>query len=352
MDEQNPHSIEKASKFSLGALERMQKEGLMPTPENYELWYVYHSGSNPDVTRAIDILEASGQKITDEQCQELYHQFLGENVETEQVRKAGNQIKETIKDVNKIVSDVQDTTSKYNAELSEVTGQLSSDLDKDQLEGILNEVKESTQGIIANNQTLEEQLAKSSNAMEQMQRDLEIIRREALTDSLTGLANRKAFDAEIVRVATESQEEGQSFALIMMDIDHFKSFNDNFGHQVGDQVLRLVAKTLTDGVKGKDIAARYGGEEFAIILPDTNLQAGMIVGDALRRAVANKDVVNRNTGDKLGRITLSGGVAQYMAGENIEDLIARADAALYSAKNAGRNQIAAAPLAGEQKVAG
>jgi diguanylate cyclase len=114
--------------------------------------------------------------------------------------------------------------------------------------------------------------------------------------------------------------------------------------------LRLVAKTLTDGVKGRDVAARYGGEEFAIILPETNLQAGIKVGDYLRKAVASKDVVNRNSGEKLGRITLSGGVAQYIAGEDIEDLIGRADAALYTAKHNGRNQVTAAPAPGQKKV--
>jgi diguanylate cyclase len=129
----------------------------------------------------------------------------------------------------------------------------------------------------------------------------------------------------------------------MVDIDHFKSFNDNFGHQIGDQVLRLVARTLIEGVKGKDVAARYGGEEFVILLPDTTLPAGVAVGNSLRKAVATKDVINRSSGEKLGRITMSVGVAEFTPGEKITDLIERADAALYTAKHNGRNQVAAAP---------
>jgi diguanylate cyclase len=197
--------------------------------------------------------------------------------------------------------------------------------------------------MIARNKALEAELKRSSAEMDTLRKDLENARQMALTDGLTSLANRKAFDAEIERAVKKSAEEEEAFCLILMDIDHFKAFNDNFGHQVGDQVLRLVAKSLTDGVKGRDFAARYGGEEFAIILAATSLQFGVKVADSLRGVVEGKELVNRNTGEKLGRITLSGGVAEYIKGESIESVIERADTALYTAKHNGRNQIAAAP---------
>jgi diguanylate cyclase len=164
-----------------------------------------------------------------------------------------------------------------------------------------------------------------------------------MTDGLTGLANRKAFDSEFDRLFQDATRSKASFTLLMLDIDHFKAFNDNFGHQVGDQVLRLVARTLKDSIKGKDFAARYGGEEFSIILPDTDLAGAIIVGNALRKAVASKDVINRSTGKTLGRITMSVGVAQFDGDRTPEDLIERADSALYIAKHNGRNQVAAAP---------
>lgn len=348
---QYSHSIDKANEFGSEALERMQKEGLPPTPENYELWYVYYSGMNADVTRAIDILEAANQEITLERCQEIHQRFLSDTDQSEEVQKVGDKINETIKDVTGVVSNVKDAASKYNQTLSGVTEKMADTMSQEQIEAMLQDIVAGTQDMITQNQALEEKLSQSSQAMNDLQHDLEVARQEALTDGLTNLANRKAFDAEIERVLHNAQETGETFSLIMMDIDHFKAFNDNYGHQVGDQVLRLVAKTLTDGVKGRDMAARYGGEEFVIILPQTNLPAAETLADNLRQAVAKKEVVNRNSGETLGRITLSGGAAEYFPGESIEDLIERADAALYTAKNNGRNQVVAAPATGQnQKV--
>ncbi len=346
---QYTHEKSQANEYATAAFARIKREKLAPTPDIFELWYVYYSGQSPEVTRALDILVANKQKITDERCKELYQRFLSEARDEEVVRRAGDQINTTIRSVTGAVRDVKSATSEYNSKLGGVTGKIAEATDANQLKEILQNVVADTESMIVQNQKLEEQLDKSSVVMEELQRDLENVRKEALTDGLTGLSNRKAFDAELKRIAEEAHESGAVFSLLMVDIDHFKSFNDNFGHQIGDQVLRLVARTLTDGVKGRDVAARYGGEEFVIILPDTPLRAAVTVGDALRKAVATKDVVNRGTGEKLSRITMSVGAAEYNDGEDIHDLIERADAALYTAKHNGRNQVAAAPTPGKKK---
>ncbi len=149
-----------------------------------------------------------------------------------------------------------------------------------------------------------------------------------------------------MRVRQAALDTEGVFTLLMIDIDHFKSFNDNFGHQLAISFAACSADAV-DGVQGKDVSARYGGEEFAIILPETDLKGGVAVAERLRKAVASKDVINRNTGEKLGSITISIGVAEFFEGEKEEELIERADAALYTAKHNGRNQVAAAPTPGK-----
>lgn len=204
---------------------------------------------------------------------------------------------------------------------------------------IIDHVVVDTQEILKDNRLLAEELDRSKNAMVAMQQDLENIKKEAATDSLTGLLNRKSFDELLESSAQEAQEIKETFALLMVDIDHFKKFNDTYGHQIGDQVLKLVAATLKNGVKGGDIVARYGGEEFCLILPRTTKEDAAIVAEHLRANVSSKDVINRGTGKVLGQIRLSAGVAEYSIGEKLEDIIEAADKALYDAKNTGRDKV-------------
>jgi diguanylate cyclase len=126
---------------------------------------------------------------------------------------------------------------------------------------------------------------------------------------------------------------------MLTDIDHFKTFNDSFGHLTGDQVLRLVAMSVKHNVKGQDTAARYGGEEFAVILPNTVLRAAITVADHIRRAVMTKELMKRSTGEHLGRLTISAGVATLRADDSAQSFLERADACLYAAKRHGRNRV-------------
>ncbi len=339
------HISEKTQVISIRTMERIEELDLSPTPENYELWFVYFSGTDPELIKAIDIVSKEhDDKFVDDVCYELYQEFLNGQREEKRVMKAGDTIQKTIKDMNSVVSSTKANVHEYNETLERANLGLQEGKDKDEISGILADMMDDTREMIKRNYELEETLEHSSRVMEDMRQDLEIARKEALTDPLTGLANRKAYDHEVSRlVALANESEDYSFSFILMDIDYFKTFNDTFGHQVGDQVLKLVSRTLQQGVKGRDMTARYGGEEFAVLLPETNIAGGSKVAELLRQEVEKKEVVNRSTGKKIAKITLSAGVTEYQKGENISELIERVDKALYVAKNEGRNRIVVAP---------
>jgi diguanylate cyclase len=189
------------------------------------------------------------------------------------------------------------------------------------------------------NQQLEARLASSKQEITDLQNNLETVRNESLTDPLTQLYNRKYFDDSLTQAIEEAHAKDEPLALMMTDIDHFKAFNDNYGHLTGDQVLRLVALAVKQNVKGQDTAARYGGEEFAVVLPNTVLRSAITVGDHIRRAVMTKELMKRSTGEHLGRVTVSVGVATLRKGDCIQSLIERTDSCLYAAKRHGRNRV-------------
>lgn len=343
---QNGGEGERPKSVAEKAFGRILKEGLTPSPEIYRVWHIYYSASNPEIVHAVDIMVKSGKKITDEACNRIYDRFLSDEKTGLLIHRAGDIVGKTIKNVTGIVNSAQKATSSYNVALTGFQGQLHDNMSVEQVHAIMAPILAETQSMIDENKRLEAKLAHSSQTMEKLQQELNIVREEALTDSLTGVANRKSFDIAIKRLIEDARTENKTFSVIMLDIDHFKDFNDNFGHQMGDQVLRLVAKTLLDGIKGRDLVARYGGEEFMILLPETNIVGGENVGNELRRCVENRELVNKATGGKISHITISGGVTEYRYGESIEDVVKRVDNALYMAKNNGRNQIVSVPVTG------
>jgi diguanylate cyclase (GGDEF)-like protein len=172
-----------------------------------------------------------------------------------------------------------------------------------------------------------------------MQREFE---RDATVDALTGLYNRRWWDERYERIVSRADRNQSPLAIVVIDVDKFKQYNDNFGHISGDAVLRAVAKVLAANLRPTDIAARYGGEEFVVALPSTDLAGALVAAERVRNAVASASIED-STGERLPSVTISLGIATLLTKDSTESLFARADAALYTAKNSGRNQVCVDP---------
>jgi diguanylate cyclase (GGDEF)-like protein/PAS domain S-box-containing protein len=177
----------------------------------------------------------------------------------------------------------------------------------------------------------------------------------ALTDGLTGLANRRAFDEAVDREWKRTLREGSQISLLLLDIDHFKEFNDHYGHQVGDDCLRAVAAAVREAVRATDIAARYGGEEIAVILPSTDTAGAIAVAEKVRLAVEALEITHEDNPEGRNRVTASVGVATAVSRHGgtmrmPESLLLAADNALYKAKREGRNQVATSLLVAFREV--
>jgi diguanylate cyclase (GGDEF)-like protein len=159
------------------------------------------------------------------------------------------------------------------------------------------------------------------------------------SDELTGLHNRRWLREMFPRQLERSSRQGEAVTLIMADLDHFKKFNDSFGHQAGDEVLRRVARTLETQLRPGDLCARYGGEEIAVLLPNTRLATAVAVAERLVAAVA-QTTIHLPDGQFLPSVTISMGIAEFHPGLDLAELISNADAALYRAKELGRNRVA------------
>jgi len=188
--------------------------------------------------------------------------------------------------------------------------------------------------LLAANTRLEEQLAHASSKMQEQAHELEVQLADALTDPLTGIPNRRAFDREMSRRLPEFRRMGTPLSLVMIDVDFFKKFNDTHGHQAGDEVLRCVARVLKETVRDMDLPARFGGEEFAAILPTARIDVAKQVAERIRIAIENARIEFQ--GVEL-RVTASIGVAEICTADDKDSLVQRADQGLYAAKKGGRN---------------
>lgn len=333
----------KAREWSRLAIQRLEKHDLLPTPQNYNLYYEYSSGRNLALNAALEGAAANG-RISQEQCDEIYFRYILASKEIAFLNDADSVIEKELKKVMDILMASAKGTGDFGEQLDDFSGKLNASHSIEVLREAVAKITSETQIISEQNSRLQQDLADTTVQLCEIRTDYDRVHREAQNDPLTDVDNRKYFDEKIVDQIKIADEDNDPMSLLMVDIDHFKDFNDKYGHLVGDQVLRLVAGTLVKNLKGRDVICRYGGEEFVIILPHTRLHDADSVANQLCETLARKHIMRKGSSEDLGAVTISIGATQYQKGEDSEVLVARADAAMYKAKEAGRNRVVSLPI--------
>jgi diguanylate cyclase len=317
------------------AIDLLTEFGVNPTPSNYEFAYHYVVKTDPAMVNAIDAHIKSGKQVTEDTISRLRRQYFG-NQEADGVSQIVDQTNIQIDRLASVIESAGGDARGFADALRD--GIESAGPSKDGTPDVMiNQVVKATAAMVERTHKLEAQLAMSAQEVQVLRRDLEKARTESRTDPLTGLPNRKAFQSYIEAQAVRAVGDEQSLSLLFCDIDHFKAFNDSWGHRMGDEVLRLVGQAIEQLSHGVGYPARYGGEEFVIVLPNRKLESAREVAERIREFVSQKALRAKLSNQTIGRVTLSFGVAEFTNIETVEAFIERADAALYRAKQGGRN---------------
>lgn len=319
----------------------LQAKDVPPTPRNFELWYTHLEGGDAELSRRMEELLNDGQKLSPDALSMIYADRMpsSEREDVEALEDGMEMIEQVTRDTANQLADGQQLLQDYGSVLSSVGVQLGSEQTLDSLVRTVSTLVSETRRAGETNRTLEARLAASATQVQRLRQSLVEVKHDATTDALTGLINRRGFDSRLRRAMSRNKADNTPCCLLIADVDRFKTFNDTYGHKTGDLVLRLVGRLLAENVKGKDTACRYGGEEFALILTGADEYAGSRVAEQIRAALDGKRLINRGNGQHLTGVTMSIGVAGLRPNERAASLIERADAALYHAKNTGRNKV-------------
>ncbi len=323
-------------------MDAMEAHQVWPTAVNFELWTHYVAEPDSALGREIARLLSSGEAFTDTVADELAAAFLPKAKLNEQIRDAGDALTKELDAVSRAIESAQKSSEAYGQTLAGASRSLADMDGAAELKAMVENLSTATRRVQRENKSLEKRLSESTSEVTKLREHLEQVRRDATTDGLTNLANRKAFDEELARACADAEADGQSLTLAVIDIDHFKNFNDTWGHQTGDQVIRYVASVIGRVGAPPRFAARYGGEEFALIFPRETAEMAISVLEEIREEVSSRMLKRRSTNDDLGAITVSVGLAELRRGEGAHGLMERSDSALYVSKRSGRNRVTSA----------
>lgn len=331
-------SNSQAGEFLRLTLGFLAQHNLSATPVNYTVWYEYASGKNPKLRQTIDQMLKKKLPLSNRHVETLYQKFISDG-DRVVISRLLTKLNLMLREITSHVVETEGDLSTHGHTLEGLADQIKEIHDFDGVKEIIDQMLDTTKAIIQSGSRLQTRMQVSSEDLKQLHKELEISQKEARTDSLTGLTNRRGLEKRLEIERIRARQNNAPFSVIMLDIDHFKAVNDNFGHLVGDSLLRGFADILSSLVRRNDLAARYGGEEFLILLPETNVEGAYAVSEKIRAILLKKEWAIKESGKRIGQIKASMGIAQYKLGETGNEVITRADEAMYHAKSTGRDRI-------------
>ncbi|MGR8930734.1 MAG: GGDEF domain-containing protein [Gammaproteobacteria bacterium] len=305
-------------------------------PINYAIFYDYVSEKNPNLTHAVDVLLSEHKAFDYETSLELYGKHIC-NTSLESFEKINDRIQKVIKQTSENINTTYEVAEKTSGSFKEKKAMLETIAETSLIRDILQEIIEETRAFAFVSQSTQRLLNQANDELEQLRLELAQVREIAITDGLTGLLNRRAFDKTLNDVIHHAQTN--STCLSLMDIDFFKRVNDTHGHIIGDSVIKYVASLMRKYALSHHYVARYGGEELAIIMPNTSKQQAFDISENIRLEMQKSRLKRKTDNMPLGTITISIGVAELNRDDDYDSFVARADKALYKAKDGGRNKV-------------
>lgn len=332
-----PESIEESQNYLRMTLKNISTHQLPFNPVSYLLWYEYAMGRDEQLIREIEICIQKETHLTPKTISDL----VKNNLTDKQILLAEKKAKEFQKiliGITKYLSNSEYKIDTQSSVLETCAMELSQATSMETISSITERIITETKSIADSSKVLKKKLASTVSKIDTLNKELEGAKHTAKTDMLTGLMNRRGFDQAMTYVLEDIKKTQAPVSLMMLDIDYFKKINDIHGHLIGDNVLKLLGKLLKDHIEEKDIAARFGGEEFILALPKTEMDNAYSIAEKIRNSLQTMRWKLKDTGESLGQVTISIGIAMHKENESVEALIKRADDALYHAKNTGRNK--------------
>ncbi len=330
-----PEDSREAAALLKQAIPLMVRHNIPPNPVHYALWYTYSKGLDPELNRQLDRVVKDFDYFPPESATRLFRDYIIRD-ELAEARAGQQQAINLVDDMQRDVSRSVEGNLNFQSSLGRCLEMLELPANE-RLPDILSELQQSTQLMQNQQERFLSQLHSAQSEIKSLRSKLERAQLAATLDGLTELLNRTAF-TRLLEQALSNPDRG--VALVMLDIDHFKQFNDQYGHPLGDRVLQHVGQVLRSSLPPHATAARYGGEEFCVILEHcADLASAGVFAEQLRVKIQALRIKARIDGKVLDTITASFGVAFAQSGESLDSLVTRADDALYQAKRNGRNRV-------------